>query len=840
VNSFINLSFYKLRFYQNLSLYAFGTSIEKQEAHYTKHNMFRNYLKTALRNLTRQKGSTMINIAGLTLGITASLVLFLMVVHFSSFDKFHSKRDRIYRVVNQSDGNQGKDYQAGVPAVLPDAFRTDFPEAEQVVFTSYRANSLVTIPQRAGESKKYQEERGVVYTEPSFFKIFDRNVLIGDAIKGLDEPNEAIVSSTLAKKYFGKEDAIGEVLKFEDRDYKVTAVVEDAPSTTDFPFDLFLSYSTVKREREEPGWHSIWSDEQCYFLLKDGERIASLESRLPAFGKKYLGENDFDKTEFMFQPLSEIHYDDRFDVYSYNTTPKGVIYTFGVIALVLIITACINFINLATAEAIKRSKEVGVRKSLGSTQGQLVRQFLGETTLVTLISVFASVGLTQIVLSFLNPFLDLKLSLDFGSSGVLWIYLGSITLVVSLLSGLYPAFVTSGFSPALVLKNQINNKNSSSYLLRRILVVFQFVISQFLIILTIVIIYQMNYSQTKDLGFSKDAILFVPIPERETPLTEGTGVSKMKTLRDEMLKVTGVENASLANTPPSSGNVSGTNFSVEGITDEFGTQVKQIDGNYLDLYKLELVEGHNVLDGDTAVGFLVNEKLTSTVGLKNPKEIIGKNLTMWGRTLPVVGVVKDFHTVSIRQPIEATVMMNRIRGFENLALKVDMRRTQDVIATLKDKWEASYPDHLFEYTFLDESIGRFYEGERKMSILLSVFTSMAIFIGCLGLFGLATFMANQKTKEIGVRKVLGASVESIVMMFSKEYLKLIVIGFVIAAPIGYLAMNAFLEEFAYKIELGPGIFILGLSITLVIALLTVGYKSLKAAVVNPVKSLRYE
>jgi putative ABC transport system permease protein len=802
--------------------------------------MFKNYLKTAWRNLLRQKGSTLINIAGLTLGMGASLVLFLMVVHFSSFDNFHSKRDRIYRVVNQSEGNQGKHYQAGVPAVLPDAFRNDFPEAQEVVFMSYRANSLVTIPQRAGESKKYQEERGIVYTEPSFFKIFDRPVVIGDALKGIDEPNEAILSTSLAKKYFGREDAIGEVLKFEDREFKVTAIVEDAPANTDLPFDLFLSYSTVKREREENGWNSIWSDEQCYFLLKQEENIHSIEARLVPFAKKYLGNDDFDKTEFMFQPLTEMHYDERFDVYSYNTTPKAMIYTFGVIAFVLILTACINFINLATAEAIKRSKEVGVRKSLGSTRGQLVRQFLGETTLVTVISVLASVALAELVLSVLNPFLEMNLSFDFLNNSLIWIYLGSITIVVSLLSGLYPAFVISGFSPALVLKNQLGNKNSSSYFLRKALVVFQFLISQVLIIITIVIVLQMDYSSKKDLGFQKDAILFVPIPERETPLAEGSGVSKMRTLRDQMLKITGVENASLASTPPSSGNVSGTNFSIEGITDEFGTQVKQIDGNYLELYKLELIAGQNVQDGDTATGFIVNEKLTSTIGLKDPKEIIGKNLRMWGRTLPVVGVVKDFHTVSIRQPIEATVMMNRIRGFETLALKVDMRRAQDVIATLEEKWEQSYPDHLFDYTFLDESIKTFYEGERKMSVLLSVFTSMAIFIGCLGLFGLATFMANQKTKEIGVRKVLGASVESIVMMFSKEYLKLIAIGFVIAAPLGYLAMNAFLEQFAYKIELGPGVFLLGLAITLIIAMLTVGYRSLKAAIVNPVRSLRYE
>ncbi len=801
--------------------------------------MFRNYFKTAWRNISRHKGSAIINILGLTLGITCSLILFLMVAHFSSFDNFQSKRDRIYRIVSESQGNQGTQYQAGVPSVLPDAFRNDFPEAEQVVFTSYRQGALITIPQSNGELKKFQERKGVVFTEPSFFKIFDRAVIMGDVFKGLDEPNEAIITKEWAQRYFGKEDAIGEVLRFDNIDYKITAIIDNTPNNTDFPFSLMLSYATIKAKTEEAGWGSTWSDEQCYFLLKQGESIKSLDARIKAFGTKYLGADDFDKTEFHFQPMSEFHYDERYDAYSNNTTPKAMLIAFSVIAIVLVVTACINFINLATAEAIKRSKEVGVRKSLGSSRGQLVRQFLGETTMITLISVLASIALAQIALSFLNPFLEMSLALNFKGNSGLWIFLASVTLGVSLLSGLYPAFVISGFNPVLVLKNQMSNKNSSSYFLRRALVVMQFLISQLLIIITIVIVYQMDYSKSKYLGFAQDAIIFAQIPEKESPTT-GDATSKMRTLREEMSRIPGVQMASLASAPPSSGNVSGTNFKVEGVTEDFGTQLKQIDGNYLDLYELELVAGRNIQDLDTAVGFIVNEKLVKTVGVKSPDEMIGKNILLWGKNYPVVGVVKDFHTVSLRQPIEATVMFNRIRGYETLAMKIDMRRSQEVIDALKTKWEAAYPDHIFEYEFLDQNIKQFYEGETKMSILLTVFTSMAIFIGCLGLFGLATFMANQKTKEIGVRKVLGASVESIVFMFSKEYLMLIGIGFAFAAPLGYFAMDAFLSEFEYKIPLGPGIFALGLGVTLAIAALTVGFRSFRAAAANPVKSLRYE
>jgi putative ABC transport system permease protein len=803
--------------------------------------MLRNYIKTALRSLFREKSNTVINISGLSLGIACSLILFLIVTELSSFDKFHSKRDRIYRIVNQSDGNSEKNYQPGVPSVLPDALRTDFPEMEEVVFTQYRSGALISIPQSNGDlPKKYSEEKGVAFTEPGFFKIFDRGMIEGDALKGLDEPNEALISKSWAKKYFGKEDAIGEVLKFDDKEYKISGIMEDSPTNTDLPFDLMLSYVTIKKRQEENGWHSIWSDEQCYFLLKEGEDAAKVGKRMPDFSNKYLGDDNTRHSEFMFQPLSEIHFDTRFGNYSYHTVPKTMLIALGVIGFVLIVSACINFINLSTAEAIKRSKEVGVRKALGSTRSQLVRQFLGETTLVTALALVIALAFTQLVLGFLNPFLELNLSLDFLHNTALWIYIISVTVVVSGLSGLYPAFVISGFKPALALKNQITNRNSSGYMLRRSLVVLQFFISQLFMIGTVVIISQMNYFNTKDLGFAKDAIIIAPVFYEETNAKEAKGISKMRTLRDEMARVNGVEMTSLSSTPPTSGSVSSTHFTVDGATEDHGTQVKEIDGHYLDLYKVELAAGENIADMDTATGFLVNEKLAHIAGYPNAKEIIGKHLDLWDRKLPVVGVVKDFHTVSLSKPIEATVMLNSIEGYETLALKINMNKSQDVIKELKTKWEAAYPDQLFSYEFLDDNIRESYEGIEKMSILISIFTTLAIFIGCLGLFGLASFMINQKTKEIGVRKVLGASVESIVFIFSKEYLKLIVIGFVLAAPVAWLFMNMFLEQFAYKIEIGASMFLISLASALVIALVTVSYKSIKAAIRNPVKSLRYE
>jgi putative ABC transport system permease protein len=801
--------------------------------------MLKNYTITALRNLWRSKTSTFINLAGLTLGVTTSLILFLLVRQQSSFDDFHSKRDRIYRVVFSFDGNQGRGYSVGVPPALPDAFRTDFPEAEEVIFTSYRGNgALVSIPQAQGESKKYDEGKGIAYTQPNFFNVFDRKILMGDAEKSLDEPNEAVLSKKYAIKYFGKEDAIGEVLSFESKDFKVTAIMDDYPANTDIPFDVILSYVTIKKEKDEIGWKGIWSDEQCYFLLKEDASIKEIERRLPDFVKKHYGENT-DNIVYEMQPLAEIHFDDRYGNYNYNTTSRQMMAALTVIGIFLIITACINFINLVTAESIKRSKEVGIRKTLGSSRTQLIAQFLGESSLVTVLAVLLAIGFAQLALSFLNPFLESNLALDFLNDTTLWMFLTGVTVFVCILSGLYPALIVSGFKPIFAIKNQTNNKNSSGFLLRRSLVVLQFFISQFFIIGTIVLITQMNYFRNKDLGFKKDAIITVPIPENEGSGFTGAS-SKMRTLRDEMLKLNGIELASLSNTPPSSGNVQSTDFSMQGKDEKYGTQIKIIDNSYVDLYGLKLIAGENIGDLDTARGFIVNEKLATMVGYINPQEIVGKNISSNGLTLPIVGVVKDFHTMSLHEPIEATMMYNRIRRYETLSLKIHPVDLQETIKQVQQKWEATYPAFIFSYKFLDEEIKEFYSREEKMSFMLSIFTSIAIFIGCLGLFGLATFMANQKTKEIGVRKVLGASVESIVLLFSKEYVKLIVIGFALAAPLAGYVMNQWLNDFEYKIKIGPVIFLTGLGVTFLIAIVTVGYRSLKAATVNPVDSLRSE
>lgn len=799
--------------------------------------MLRNYLKTAFRNLLNQKGSAVLNIAGLSLGITASIILFLLVNHMLSFDKFQANYDRIYRVVTQSDGNNGKNHTPGVPSVLAPAFKNDFPEAEAVMFASYRSGSLILVPRDNAEPKKFDEEAGVVFIEPTFFSIFSRNVLIGDGPKSLDEPNEAVISKSLAKKYFEREDVVGETVMLGTREYRIGAVIDDPTDNTDFPFTLLLSYETIRKDTEENGWGSIWSDEHVYFLLKEGESIEKLEARMPQFTKKYV-ENNWNNQEFLIQPLSTIHYDGRFGSYTYNTVSEQNISALFMVAVFLVLTACINFVNLATAEAVKRSKEVGIRKTLGSTRSQLVFQFLGETAIVTLIAVVLSLGLAQLGLGLLNPFLEMNLKLNLLGDWRLPAFLTALFVFVSLFSGLYPSFVLSGYKPALAIKNKMSSFSTAGFNLRRGLVVVQFFISQSLIIGTIVIITQTNYFKSKDLGFAKDAIVTMPIPESGTP--EQT--SKLRALAHEISQLPGVEQYTLCSTPPSSGSVSGTGFILEGEEDSKrkNTQVKLVDDKYISLFDLKMLAGTGLPDLDTATGFVVNRKFAEVSGFTNPQEMVGKRVRIWGRMLPVLGVVENFHATSLHNNIEPLVMFNRADSYGTLAIRIQGQTYQATLDEAKRLWDANYPKHLFSYRFMDDEIREFYEGDERMSTLLTVFTSLAICIGCLGLFGLATFMANQKTKEIGIRKVMGASVESIVFMFSREYARLIVIGFVIAAPAAWWVMNMWLEDFAYKIDLGAWIFATGFGVTLLIAVITVGYRSLRAATANPVKSLRYE
>lgn len=801
--------------------------------------MLRNYLITAFRNLFRERTNSILNIAGLTLGITGSLILFLIVHQGNQFDKHHENKDRIFRMVSTSKANGGESFTQAAPPVLPASLKSDFQEIEEVAFTSYRRNNLIGITKPDGTVNRQKEAKGVAFTQNSFFKIFDRKLLSGDDKKVLTEPNTALISEAWAEKFFKSKDVLGKEIQYDNVTYEIEGLVENYPITTDLPFDLMLSYATIQDEMEERGWGSLSDSDNCYFLLKEESDITSVSSALPTFVAKHYGNGDENKEgkNFVIQPLADLHSDMRFG--NYNTRmPFMAQVAFSVIGAFLLLTCSINFINLTTASAVMRNKEIGIRKVLGSSRFQLIIQLLGETFLVTLVACVTSVFVGKALLPLVNNYLDLNLSLDLGSNLFLWIYLVVLVVAVTLLSGLYPAWVISGGRTGHIISGPSKQLNSG-FTLRRSLIVAQFFISQFFIIATLVIYNQFQYMQRRDMGFVKDAIINMPIPVQENNDTIRSQ-STMRTLKSEMLRISGVEQVSLNNTPPAANSVLGTSFTLAGSDEPINTQLKEVDGDYLDLFGIELLAGTGLSDLDTMSGFVVNEALARAAGFTEYNALVGSEIELWGNKLPIKGVVKDFSSTSPSDAIKPLMMINNLNGFKNLSLKLANADINQDIQTIQELWEKAYPEYIFEYSFFDDDVENLYRGERKSSTALAFFSGMAIFIGCLGLFGLVTFMANNKTKEIGVRKVMGASVPSIVWLFSKEFIKLILIGFALAAPLAGFVMNMVLEEFAYKISLGPLLFLSGLLGTFLIAFLTVGFRSVSAAMANPVDSLRSE
>ena len=794
--------------------------------------MIRNYFTITIRNIQRNLSYTLINVFGLALGITCSLVLFLMISFFTSFDNFHKNGDRIYRVVNSSDHNGRENFGAGVPSLLPDAMRTDISGLEHVLFISGSNNGLFSI-EGNGTRKIFEQEEGFGYTDSTYFTFFNRRLLEGNQMTALSEPNQVLLSRKTAARFFGETEAMGQLIRLNnDIDLKVTGILDDYPNNTSFPFDILISFSTIRKQKEEQGWNSTYSDDQCFVMLADGVTAESVDTQFPAFIEKYQGEKNAEEMKRWLQPLSELNYDSRFSNYRYSTVSKTSIMAMGVVALFLLITACINFINLSTAVAVKRSKEVGIRKVLGGQRLQLIAQYLSETGLITLMALIISIGLSELTLIKLNSFLDLDLHVNFYEPNTV-VFLLLVWMAVSTLSGFYPAMLLSGFSPALALKNKITNRSTGGFALRRSLVVFQFVISQYLIVGTVILLSQMNFLQNKDLGFSKDAIISVPIPDNAP-------VNNKKALKSELSRMGGVDMVSLCSALPSSGSVSMTNFQLQGVEENHITQVKLADENYRELFDIEFLTGRDLAGLDTATTCLVNEELVRAVGIENPEDIIGRVITIWGRQLPVVGVVKDFHTMSLEREIDPTIIFNRLELYQEMAVRLKSGSFNETIEQIEKAWTTQYPDYLFSYDFLDEQIKEFYEGEQKMSVLLIIFSGIAIAIGCLGLYGLISFMANEKEKEIGVRKVLGASTGNILFIFSREFVILIVVAFVIASPLAGYIMSQWLDNFAYKVPLNGLMFITGISITLIIAFLTVGYRSVKASITNPVEALRNE
>ncbi len=800
--------------------------------------MFRNYLKTALRNLSRHKSHSFINIAGLTVGFAAFLLIFFVIQYEQSFDDFHPRKDNIYRLVRNGKNAVGKEYRCGVPFPVSQAMRTDFPQLANVAAIYGSGNTQVNVTAQDGTVlKKFKEQRGVVIAEPQFFQMFNFPSLQGNIAKAMSEPNSVLLTKDIATKYFDDwKTAVGKTISVFGKNIKVSGILENPPVNTDFPLKVVVSYATFTKDFDLTDWGSISDYNYCFVQLGDNTSRSQVDQLLVGFVDKHIKAVN-PNYDLALEPLREMHYDERYGNFNGRTFSKDLILALSLIGLFLLIIACVNFINLTTAQAVNRAREVGVRKVLGGNRAQLILQFLGETGTISLIALIGSLVIASICLPFLNNLLEIHLSISILYSLKLILFTICALVVVTLLSGFYPALVLSSFKSAEVLKSAVNTDNKKGIFFRRGLVVFQFVIAQALIIGTLVVASQMDYFRNVDMGFNKEAIINAGFP--------GDSLSRTKTgvLNSELLKLPGVKDVSFSTFQPAGGGGAYTDLFPDNDRSNNAriiVSIKPADTSYFRLYNMKIVAGRIYFPSDTMREFVVNETVVHNLGIQDPNKAIGKLVNVNGSTFPIVGVVKDFHENSLRDPIRPVVMTTIKNAYGMANIKIDLNNAKTIIATMENMWKKDFPNYVFEYNFLDQSIADFYKQENQLSQLYKIFSAIAIFISCLGLYGLVSFMAVRRKKEIGIRKVLGAPVRNIVFMLSKEFTILITIAFLIASPIAWYFMHQWLQQYTYRIMIGIGFFAVTIASSIIIAWMTVGYTAVKAATANPVKSLRTE
>ena len=804
--------------------------------------MFRNYLKVAFRNITRHKGYSAINIIGLAIGIAACLLLFMVIRYETSYDSFYKNYARIGRIITENKHADGITYNPGVPFPLLDAARVDYPQVK-IAGINEHSDSQITVVEESGSNKggekKFIEERGLFFAEPEFLEMFEQQWLAGDP-SVLKEPNTSVLTEKTAVKYFGSwQNAVGKSIKLDNRHVmRVGGVITDPPSNTDYPMSILSSYATLRKTPDydySTDWGSTGSNTQVYVQLPESISFEAFNQQLKGFVKKHYREGGRGERAHTVQPLNTVHFDARFGNFGDHVTSRATLWTLSFIGLLIIVMACINFVNLSTAQAVGRSREVGVRKVLGGNRLQLFWQMLGETMVIVGISLALALIIAKVVLPFLKNFVSIEETLPlFSVENVL--FLLAVAVVAIILSGIYPALILSGFRPALALKNKITSASVGGISVRRGLVVMQFAISQVMIIGTIVALSQMSFIRNADIGFNKDATLVM------NSRPDSAVFSRLPAFKAALQTIPGVQSVSLNNDVPSSDNNWGTNFAYDHKEDENYTLYHKFgDADYFKTYGLRFVAGRGFSQTDTTNEVVVNETFVKKLGIKDPASIIGKETNIGGgRWRPIVGVVQDFKTNSLRDEVKPIRIASDIREYTNTTVKMHTSNIKHVQDAVHATWDKFFPEYAFDSFFVDESITNFYRQEEQLSKLYKLFAGLAIFISCLGLYGLVSFMAVQKTKEVGIRKVLGASVGNIVYLFSKEFTLLIGIAFAIATPGAYFVMKNWLQDFAYRVEIGIGVFAMAIVVSLVIAWLTVGYKAVRAALVNPVKSLKTE
>ncbi len=812
--------------------------------------MLRNYFKMAFRNLWKHRLFSAINIIGLSIGLSASFVIGLMIYYDFTFDKFHQDSDRIYRITSVFTSTEETFYNSGVPVPLSDVIRESESGIELVsTFTTTYIDKV----NNENTEKIVGDIEDVIYTDEQYFKLFSYQWLAGNPKGVLSEPNEIVLTKKRAAKYFpnlSPNKILGKILIYNDSvPVKVVGIIANFKERSDFIFQEFISFKTAHNLHEEDlvfnkEWNNTNSATQVFVKLIENQNVTDLQQQLDKLAKEHEDKESIAHGEartFHLQPLKDIHFNANYGIFdtTLRQASKPVLISLAFLALFLLLLACINFINLNTANATKRSKEIGIRKTLGSSKKQLILQFLGEAFLLTItaaiVSLFFSVGLLNIFADFMPKGIHLSLL----ANPVLIFSMVVLLLIVALLSGFYPAMVLSKYKPISVLKSQFFSENNS-FSLRKYLMVFQFVIAQVFIIATLLVSKQIYFLMHKDMGFKTDAIAYVTTPWNNSSLDKNVRfVSEIK-------KLPQITKICLGGRPPAS-------FSTHSKTVKYFNNQEEIyislqllygDQDYLEFYHLKLLAGRKRLN-DTIKEYIINETCLKQLGFKTPQEAIGKVLEFYDERVPIVGVLQDFNQHSLKSDIKPMALIgdwrrNRFTQFNTIHLEFQMQNTAATIAKIKDIWKDIYPDNEIRVNFMDDTIKRFYSQEHKTAILLNWATGLAILISSLGLLGLVIFNTERRVKEIGIRKVLGATIIQINVLLSKEFLTLVSIAFVIAAPIAWWALNRWLQGFAYKTTLSWWVFVLSGLAMLGIALIIISIKTVSSANANPVKSLRTE
>ena len=807
--------------------------------------MFKNYLKIALRNFLKHKGFSFINVFGLAVGIACCLLILLFVVDELSYDRYHEKSDRIYRagLFGFISGNEFHGVVTAAP--MAQTLVDEYPEVEAAT----RARNF-GFPVFRYEDKVFSEEK-VFWVDPSFFDVFTVTFIQGDPKTALDNPVTIVLTRSMAKKYFGEEDPLGKTINADQRrDYLVTGVVEDVPKNSHFHYDFLASLSTYP-DSQSPVWVS--NNYYTYFVLREGASPEEFEVKLGELVKKYVGpqiqaaagislEQFYESGgaySYFIQPMTDIHLRSHLE---FEVEPNGdisYVYIFSIIALGILLVACINFVNLSTARSSTRAREVGIRKTLGSNRLQLIRQFLAETIMLSLLAVLLALLLVQILLPVFNNLTGKQVAIPYLDNVFTIPLLLGLVVFIGLLSGLYPAFFLASFDPVAVLKTETAGSLKKSKM-RNVLVIFQFTVSIVLIVGTLVVQRQLNYIQNKDLGFNKEQTVII---KKTDDLSD-----KLKTFKQELLNNSSVLGAT------NTGNLIGGTFgnSAFRLAGESGEETYLLwtffsDADFVKTYQMDMAAGRYFEEGREAdnQAVVINETAVRNLGLEDP---VGAQIVALGNTREqeqsrnIIGVVKDFHFESLHTQIRPMIII--MYGPQNrgrfLSVRIGPENTRETIGFIENTWKKFALNQAFEFEFMDDYFGRVYEAEHRTGQIFLYFSILAIFIASLGLFGLASFVTAQRTKEIGIRKILGASESQIVVLLSTQFTKWILLGNILAWPTAYLLMRNWLHQFAYREGISILSFLGASLIVLIFALITVSSQTLKAASANPAKSLKHE